>query len=118
MSRKEVRFIEMMELQDGHYNLRLPLVTMSNNCCVFQQRLIGIRKEVFQSGDLSGVYQGVAQCQLRLAEVSHQEYASFLWDVISDSYTQMVPWDVLGCGEDSVFFISHYGVHHTHKDKL
>lgn len=108
MSRQEARFIEIMDqsvkLKDGHYSLKLPFkaqeVTLPNNRCIAQQRLIGLRRKMERN------------------EKFHQEYASFLENVISSGYAEIVPQDELRCGEDNLFYIPHHGVYHPRKGKL
>nr|XP_040038592.1 uncharacterized protein LOC120822745 [Gasterosteus aculeatus aculeatus] len=108
MSRQEARFIKIMDqsvkLKDGHYSLKLPFkaqeVTLPNNRCIAQQRLIGLRRKMERN------------------EKFHQEYTSFLENVISSDYAEMVPQDELRCGEDNLFYIPHHGVYHPRKGKL
>lgn len=108
MSRQEARFIKIMDqsvkLKDGHYSLKLPFkaqeVTLPNNRCIAQQRLIGLRRKMERN------------------EKFHQEYTSFLENVISSGYAEMVPQDELRCGEDNLFYIPHHGVYHPRKGKL
>lgn len=73
---------------------------MSNNRCVAQQRLTGIRKKMERDKKF------------------HQEYTDFLTDVINNGYAEEIPKDELRCGENNVWYIPHHGVYHPHKGKL
>ena len=89
-----------MNLQEGHYSLKLPFktkeMTMPNNRCVAQQHLTRIRKKMERN----------------------EEHTEFFEDVINSGSTEMVPQDELCCDGDNVFYIPHRGVYHPCKGKL
>lgn len=107
MSRDEIKFLGIMEtgkLQDGHYTLNLPFkkeeVSLPNNQCVAKQRILGLKKRFEKN------------------EKFHQEYNSFLTDVINKGYAERVPEHQKERSDGKVWYIPHHGVYHPRKGSL
>ena len=108
MSKDDERFMEIMKesvnLQDGHYILKLPFkkedVSLPNNQCVAKQRILGLKRRFERN------------------EKFHREYTNFLSDVIKEGYAELVPEHQLDRSDGRVWYIPHHGVYHPKKGNL
>jgi len=108
MSREDHAFMEKVngsiKLQDGHYKLNLPFKKenpmLPNNLCVAKQRLVGLKRKLDRN------------------KTFHQEYSTFLDEVISQGYAERVPLHQLKQDKGKVWYIPHHGVYHPKKGTL
>ena len=56
--------------------------------------------------------------QLESDELLHQEYSSFMDDVLKRGFAEEVPENSLQCPEGKVWYLPHHGVRHRRKKKL
>ena len=108
MSREEARFLDILKhsakMKDGHYCLNLPFKQddpiMPNNRCIAEQRIQSLKRKFNKS------------------ENFHDEYTSFLTDMINTGYAELVPEDELNRSDGKLWYIPHHGVYHSKKGTL
>lgn len=108
MSMEDKRFMKIAEdsakIVDGHYSLRLPFrrddVSLPDNRLVAEQRLSSLKRKFKRN------------------ETFHEEYTTFLSDVIDKGYAEAVPQEQLRRKDRRVWYIPHHGVYHPRKRKL
>lgn len=108
MSMEDKRFMKIAEdsakIVDGHYSLRLPFrkddVSLPDNHHVAEQRLSSLKRKFKRN------------------ETFHEEYTTFLSDVIDKGYAEAVPQEQLRRKDGRVWYIPHHGVYHPRKGKL
>ncbi|XP_034073841.1 uncharacterized protein LOC117547324 [Gymnodraco acuticeps] len=108
MSREDKQFLNIMnhsaKTTDGHYCLDLPFrqenPSMPNNRCVAEQRIQGLKRKFGKN------------------EKFHDEYTSFLTEMINNDYAEMVPVNQLKPSDNKRWYIPHHGVYHSKKGTL
>ena len=108
MSREDVRFMDIVEnsveLVDGHYSLRMPFrkkhLTLPNNLSVAKQRILGLKRRFEKD------------------QRFHQEYTSFVTDIIGKGYAERIPQHLCDGEEGRAWYIPHHGVYHPRKNTL
>lgn len=100
MSVEDKQFMKIDEdsakIVNGHYNLKLPFkkyyVALPNNRQMAEQHLEGLKRKFKRN------------------PVFHEEYASFLSDVISKGFTEIVPKEELKGTNGKVWYIPHHDI--------
>ncbi len=108
MSFEDKRFLkivnESISLSDGHYTLNLPCrkddVIMPNNRHVAMQRLLSLKRKFKRN------------------ESFHNEYTSFLSDMMDKGYAEVVPQEEVDQVEGRTWYIPHHAVYHPKKKTL
>ena len=110
MSRDDLKFMNIvedsvMECEDGHYQVSLPLrdlnLQMPANRSQAERRALYLKRKF--SKDVK----------------FREDYVACLEKVIGDGFTEKVPLDVLERSDGKVWFIPHHGVyHHKKPDKI
>ena len=108
MSREDLKFMNVMStttvLTGGHYCIDLPFrqenSVLPNNRCVAEQRLRSLKRKMDKNGSFK------------------DEYTTFLNNMITQGYAEMIPADQQEQSDGKVWYIPHHGVYHPRKGKL
>ncbi|XP_034151514.1 uncharacterized protein LOC117595338 [Esox lucius] len=108
MSREERQFLDIVnnsiKITDGHHCLDLPLKqenpSMPNNHCIAEQRIQSLKRRFGKH------------------EVFHNEYTTFLKEMIDNGYAERIPVDQLNRNDGGLWYIPHHGVYHPRKGAL
>lgn len=108
MSREDVKFLDIVnrsaKVTDGHYCLDLPFTqekpSMPNNRCIAVQRIQSLKRKFAKNKKF------------------HDEYTSFLTEMIVNGYAEVVPVDQLNRSDGELWYIPHHGVYHSKKGTL
>ncbi|KAK7930431.1 hypothetical protein WMY93_006826 [Mugilogobius chulae] len=108
LSREDLRFMDLVTNStkhlDGHYQISLPLknpdVIMPNNKKVVEQRLHHLKS------------------RLQRDQQFHEEYNTFINNLLVKGYAEMVPAEELERRDSRVWYIPHHGVRHPTKGNL
>ncbi len=95
---------ESISLSDGHYTLNLPFrkdnVIMPNNRHMAMQHLLSLKRKFKRN------------------ESFHNEYTSFLSDMMDKVYAEVVPQEEVDQVEGRTWYIPHHAVYHPKKKAL
>ena len=108
MSQEDHCFMESVNmsahLKDGHYYLNLPMkklnVQMPNNRSAVMQRALNLKNKLVKNPTF------------------HEEYVTFMNDMLNKGYATEVPETKLNRQDGKVWYIPHHGVYHPQKKKL
>lgn len=108
MSIEDRRFLkiadESAKIVDGHYSLKLPFKNdnsaLPNNCCIAEQRLQSLKRKFNKNKEFK------------------KEYVTFVTDMITKGYAEIVPKGQLARMDGQVWYLPHHGVYHPKKGKL
>ncbi|KAK0152983.1 hypothetical protein N1851_005350 [Merluccius polli] len=108
MSQEDHQFMESVSssvrLTDGHYYLSLPMkklcVQMPNNRSAVLQCALNLKNK------------------LKRNPAFHEEYSTFMNDMLSKGYAIEVPTTQLNRQDGKLWYIPHHGVYHPQKKKL
>ena len=108
MSREDIKIMNVMStttvLTGGHYCIDLPFrqenSVLPNNRCVAEQRLRSLKRKMDKNGSFKG------------------EYPTFLNNMITQGYAEMIPADQQEQSDGKLWYIPHHGVYHPRKGKL
>lgn len=108
MSREDAKFMNVMDnttrLIGGHYCIDIPFreenPLMPNNRHIAEQRLQSLKRKFVKNSQFK------------------EQYITFLNDMSSQGYTELVPPDQVKQSDGNVWYIPHHGVYHPRKGKL
>ena len=108
MSVEDKRFMKTMSdsatKKDGHYQLALPFkekeLKMPNNRNMAEQRATSLKRKCCRN------------------TAFHEEYRTFLEDVIRKGHAELVPQEELEAKTGKVWYIPHHGVRHPRKGTI